>query len=880
VYKPRKSHDHARVNRFLVSHTHWDREWYRTFQSFRARLVDAVDRVLDLAAVDDAYRFVLDGQTIVVEDYLEVRPSRRAEIERAVRASQIAIGPWYVQPDSLMPSGEALVRNLIEGKRAAKMVGDVSRVLYTPDSFGHPARMPMIARGFGCDAFVYWRGDDDASSAHASEYVWSAADGSDVTAVRLSEGYFAAASLGDDVDAAADRIAKLVKVLESKSASGRVVLMNGADHLFPDAKTRDVVDLLEARGIRVKRALLDEAVRDLHPTARYQGELVGATYANLLAGTWSARTPLKIRNRACEILLEGWAEPWAAFANRFGAVDERASLRSAWRSLLANQAHDSLCGCSNDRVHDQMQSRYDASQELAYETTTRALERIAGLGTSRETPWSNELTVAVFNPSPHVRTDVVRFPVDVYPPYVLRDEERIDIHPFLFQSLATSGFTVDGQPARVAEVHDQPRFRLLPEQKDRDIEFIAKDIAPFSYRTFALRAGASSDDVVDAERSIGDENISVSANNDGTFDLKMGSAMFTSLGAIDDVGDRGDTYDFDPVTKMQTRGAEAVRVESVSFERRRHASGIEQLSIVRMVRVPERLTADRNKRSDATVLLRLAIALRIARGVARADCDVTLDNAAEDHRLRLVFPTGAKSQSARARSTFEARDRNTTLRTATASRHPLPTTFVHQGWVAMNGLAVIAPGLYEADVTTLDGHGNSAIAITLLRSVGWISRGDLTTRPGPAGPAVPVPAAQCKGEVRARLSFTAAGTDAELDACTRDFELGLRAVAAGNAPIFAQRSMLVLESPALALSAIKPSDGDAIIVRLLNTTSSPVRGALLFGYVIDDAHACRLDETRDDTIDRDANINLESADGATRVSFDVRAHAALTLHVR
>src|SRR5438045_7395928 len=92
---------------FLVSHTHWDREWYRTFQSFRARLVDLVDRVLDLVAEDPGFRYLLDGQTIIVEDYLEIRPGRRADLEAACRAGRIAIGPWYVQPDSLLPSGEA-----------------------------------------------------------------------------------------------------------------------------------------------------------------------------------------------------------------------------------------------------------------------------------------------------------------------------------------------------------------------------------------------------------------------------------------------------------------------------------------------------------------------------------------------------------------------------------------------------------------------------------------------------------------------------------------------------------------------------------------------------------------------------------------------------
>ena len=82
------------VKAFLVSHTHWDREWYRTFESFRARLVDTIDRVLELLATDPGFRFLLDGQTIVLEDYLDVRPQRRKALEDAVSAGRIAIA-WY-----------------------------------------------------------------------------------------------------------------------------------------------------------------------------------------------------------------------------------------------------------------------------------------------------------------------------------------------------------------------------------------------------------------------------------------------------------------------------------------------------------------------------------------------------------------------------------------------------------------------------------------------------------------------------------------------------------------------------------------------------------------------------------------------------------------
>src|SRR5712691_163144 len=218
----------------LVSHAHWDREWYRTFQAFRARLVDLVDRVLELADGDPGFRFLLDGQAIVLEDYLDIRPTQRAALEAACRAGRLEIGPWYVQPDSLLPSGEAHVRNLLEGRRVAGAIGPVSPVAYCPDSFGHPAQFPQLFRGFGLGPFVHWRGSGDEADTLPAEYVWEAPDGSTVLAHRLDEGYFAASHLPADLDVAVGWLATLARSLGARTRNDAVLLMNGFDHALPD----------------------------------------------------------------------------------------------------------------------------------------------------------------------------------------------------------------------------------------------------------------------------------------------------------------------------------------------------------------------------------------------------------------------------------------------------------------------------------------------------------------------------------------------------------------------------------------------------------------------------------------------------------------------
>ena len=373
------------VKAYLVSHTHWDREWYRTFESFRARLVDTIDRVLELVAQDSGFRFLLDGQTIVIEDYLDLRPDRRKDLEAAVQDGRIAIGPWFVQPDSLLPSGEAHLRNLLEGRRVGAAFGPVSRVAYTPDSFGHPAQFPQLFAGFGLRAFVYWRGNPSDHASLPPEYRWRSPDGSSLVACHLAGGYSNAGNVARDPEIAASKIAHRARSLALRTTQGRILLLNGFDHAAPCAETAEIAQALAERtGWTIERALVDDFVAGIaEELPEFRGELVGGCAGPLLPGVWSARLPLKLANRACETALERLAEPFAALARLHGLTDERPSLRAAWRELLRNQAHDSIGGCSLDRVHAQMQPRYDACLELARETTLRALERLSGHGVAR-----------------------------------------------------------------------------------------------------------------------------------------------------------------------------------------------------------------------------------------------------------------------------------------------------------------------------------------------------------------------------------------------------------------------------------------------------------------------------------------------------------------
>jgi 2-O-(6-phospho-alpha-D-mannosyl)-D-glycerate hydrolase len=843
----------------VVSHFHWDREWYRTFEAFRGRLVDAIDRVLELLDADPGYRFLLDGQTVVLEDYLAVRPEKRLTLARHVREHRLSIGPWYVQPDSLLPSGEAHVRNLLRGRRVGQAFGPVSVVGYVPDSFGHPAQLPQILAGFGISTFVYWRGNGDEIDTVGPVYRWGAPDGSTVAATLLRQGYMNAASLPADLDEAVRRLTQAATLL-AEGHDGPVLLMNGIDHQLPDAHVDTAVAALaQATGWTVERGFLEDAVAGDGPGLReFRGALTGARIANLTPGVWSTRMPLKLGNRRCETLLQGWVEPWAALGGVLGLADERQALARAWEEVLKNQAHDSLCGCSIDAVANAVLARFDTAEGLAEETLLRLLERLAGRGLEREVPWTVEQEVAVFNPSPHARTDVVRVPLDVHGALRL-SVGQVDFHPLPLAVRAESGFCVGGEPVRVVPSADPSRTRWLPGPGPVDLEFVAADVPAFGWRRYALTPAPPTHDAIDDGRSIEANGIAVHLTDDGTLRVRFTTQEYGGLLGVEDQGDRGDTYDFDPVS--DARGA---TLTALTWRRLRHPSGLQRLEVDRTFTVPAALDADREQRAASVVPLGVHVQVCVAPGLPRVDLAVTIESAARDHRVRLLFPTGTPTATFRAATTFDVIQRSTARPDATRWVHPAPSTFAHQGWVSANGLMVVAPGLPEAEVTP-----EGTIAVTLLRAVGTLAHFDLRSRPIPAGPFMAVEGAQMHGALQARLALLA-GND---PAAAQDAELGLRGVIAGPHPVLAPTtSLLSLEPSDLILSALKPAEeGGGLIVRVLNPTDGAQTATVRFAFPVSSARAVRLDE--------EAAVHTVTLAG-DRLQFEVPPHALRSVLLR
>jgi mannosylglycerate hydrolase len=371
----------------IVSHTHWDREWYLTYEQFRLRLVGLIDRLLDMMEAQPEYEyFHLDGQTIVLDDYLELRPHQEPRLRKLIADGRILIGPWYDMPDEFLVSGESLVRNLALGHRIARRFGTPMPVGYLPDLFGHVGQMPQILRHFGLDNAILWRG----FGGPRAEYWWQAPDGSRVLMMHLPPaGYCNATRVHLDPAQMLERATAAIHHEASRTAVGEVLLMNGVDHVEPHPVIPHLArQLSQAIGAPVRHSTLPAYVNAVRTAVQengvgdalesIEGELrAGEDYANLLPGVFSARVYLKQANARVQTLLEKRAEPLATFAWMLGAPYPAHELRYAWKTLLQNHPHDSICGCSIDPVHEENMTRFARAEQVARAVVDQAADLIA-----------------------------------------------------------------------------------------------------------------------------------------------------------------------------------------------------------------------------------------------------------------------------------------------------------------------------------------------------------------------------------------------------------------------------------------------------------------------------------------------------------------------
>ena len=400
-----------------ISHVRWQRETGSSSQA-ALQLTMLLDNVLALMDSDARYRaFLLDGQTILIEDYLALRPERFETIERLVQSGQLALGPWYVQPDFLIASAESHIRNLLLGTRTARVFGASLAIGYMPGGSGHIGQMPQILRGFQIDSAVIVRGlgDDPA------ELTWEAPDGSRVLAAYLRESDDALAHLPIHLPDAITAIGRVRERLAPHTASGHLPIFSAASGLdpirhLPDALAAANSALIDSVFHSTLTAYMDAMRADVAgrelPIVR--GELRRPERYALSTGGLSARLWIKQRNHAAETLLTRWVEPFTAWAEAIDAQPQRmARLRQpqiaierAWRRLLENQTPETLGGFVSDALCAEISTRFDQVMQIGEALAHSALQALAdSIDTTSLT--ADGATLVIFNPSSQPRTDGV-----------------------------------------------------------------------------------------------------------------------------------------------------------------------------------------------------------------------------------------------------------------------------------------------------------------------------------------------------------------------------------------------------------------------------------------------------------------------------------------
>ncbi len=770
-----------------------------------------MDHLLDILETDPQFRhFSLDAQTIVLEDYLKIRPEARERIEAHVRSGRLGIGPWYQLNDEFLVSGEATIRSLLIGTRIARSFGDCLKVGYLPDQFGNISQMPQILRGFGIDNAIMGRGRQLHELGDRMEFWWVGPDGSRVLSSLMAYWYNNAQYMPEDPVAALEFVRGLRDTMAARSAASDLLFMNGVDHLEAQPKIGQTVAAVAERLAQsdtedtIVHSTLSEYVDALRATfasddSRLQtvrGELRQDRGGACLAGTLSSRSYLKKANFAAQTALEAYSERLCGFAFLLGKGYPADELRYAWKLLMENHPHDSICGCSIDQVHDEMMPRFDRVRQVAGFVQENALDALTGRNrTEGAIPLPCDLHV--INTLNWVRTDPVRVTLEVPLGPPSRGNAQKDTHAIV-RGLRILG--PDGAPVEYGIVQDEITLAtvLNPHELPLDqwvqriaIEFVAKDVPGCGTALYRVEP----------------------ANH---WPTGLHEAEHNWRGPIlEDVGDVGDEYLYrPPVADLRIQCClECCDDWGVTGTPVRRTTVTNQ-----SISVPA--ATERAARSERLVPMEVELEVTSWKGVPRTEYCLTIENEATDHRVRALFDAGGAVSAA---SPFDvvtrAPDRNE-AEAGAATYHPMTLWVSASGSGDEPGMTAVAPGLYEYERYTDSDGRTQQIGITLLRCVRQLSgRGD--------GPGIPTPGAQCQGKHRFDLAVVEHKGDWQVAKAWKQAHQFATPLVAVQSPRNdygpATRTFLTIEPDALVLSAVKRAeDRDTLIVRCYNITDDPI----------------------------------------------------------
>ena len=799
---------------------------------------------------DERFVFTLDGQLQTIDDYLELRPENEQRLRALVEEGRLAVGPWQVLMDEFLVSGETIWRNLELGLERARELGGEMRVGYLPDMFGHIAQMPQILRAHGLDNAVVWRGVPSAVDRHVFE--WRGVDGSSVRAEYLPAGYGNAAYLLIAPDRLRAAVDALIDAMRPFFGGDPVLAMYGTDHQEPLPDLVDVVERANAESdhVRIELTTLGGALANgSAPATTWTGEMRSGARANVLMNVTSARIDIKAAAARAERWLERYAEPLAAL---HGGAWPAEFLGLAWRRVIENSAHDSICGCSADSVSAQVLVRFAEAEQLGRDLAGEALEP------ARAATPSGAAVVA--NPSPSLRHDAVELELPVPLDWDDVSVESADGSRYTAQELSRNvpqlhrvellgreirelvrrrihgrelfgqwlnGFSVEPGPRLVFEldtVQDPPAIDLVElrtavllaaeaeEDARWEVVFRTRPRRRLVARVSAPALGWTGVRAVEGLQPGDPVTLDGSVLENGLLRVEVADDGTLSIGDLEGVGrlvrgfDVGDSYNYaPPADDVLVDGPESVQVDGVEHGPVRASLVIRRTYTWAPLHVVELDTHVELRAGEPFVRLR-----------------VSFDNPAEDQRVRIHVPLPQPAQHSYAEGQYGVVERALEAEGGHGET-PLPT-FPASSFVSAGGVSLLLDHVSEYEL--LDGR---ELALTVLRSTGWISRNTNPYREEPAGPELPIPDAQMRG----RQSFSFAvypheglrpGHDV-LEQAER-YRLPFLAVeGAGGDDDLVQAEGIALVGAGVVLTALRRT-ADGLEARVANESDRPVAAQL------------------------------------------------------
>lgn len=749
---------------FVVPHTHWDREWFFTSEQAKVYLLKDLKDVLDHLEASGQYgSFLLDGQSSLIEDYLNWCPQERKRVEKLVKEKKLILGPWYTQTDQYLASGESIINNLRIGMKQSDELGGHMNVAYVPDSFGQESSMPQIYQQLGIDDAVLYRGFslDDTKQ---SEFTWQGEDGSEISVFRMACGYF----IGGVVDET--KLAQLMteepfKTVVDQASTDNVLFPNGSDMAPLRFDLPEFIERLNQANkgkFTFEVASLEDyitTVKEANPELRLiTGEQDCGKDMRVHKSISSSRADLKALNTKLQNYLANVVEPVLALGSYFGLPYPAKTLEDLWKKMAKNAAHDSMGNCVSDRVNADIKARYQKVEDIATALVEVTLRQIS-TGVKND---GHPITLTVFNTLPVERGGVVS--KRIYSPsrnFKIQDYNGQNI-PFEITAVKDVTELITSSTIQL----DPGQAIYLPEKVYQlDVNMQLANIPAFGYKQLSLVSEQDQEIDLPTRQTgtkIENEFYQISVNVDGSLDIldKLNNHLYQKQAILEENGDDGDSYNYSPAKQDLVSYSTAQPHRSQCIQNALSS----KLIIDYDFSVPSDLAARAKGLTDVKMPTQMIVTLDRASKLIKFELNVD-NRLPKSHRLCIDFDSEVVTNTSIADIQFGTIKRPLTKKQALRDWHqnqgawqekPISINTV-QSFVAMSdderGLALIPQGVREYECI---GEDNATIRLTVFRTYGMLGKRDLLYRPGRASgdETVPTPEAELNQHLSFELAMT------------------------------------------------------------------------------------------------------------------------------